>query len=115
MTAVKGEMPADWREKMSDTTQLKLPDDIEDVTGSLKVVLGAGGANGLSVADVRIRMRIMDKLDRLEEVASCVVWLTKEELTVLKSAWDNFRFGGAHADIVKMDDAINEAMASVLG
>lgn len=93
-----------------DNKQLNLTDGAsgEKLTTAklLAIVMGSQPADGLTIADMRSRLTILNKL----EAANGTIELNKDELTTVAAAYRAYRFAMLHADLVGVDDALEKAI-----
>ncbi len=69
----------------------------------IKVCLGSAPQTGMTIAQMRERMKIMDKFDKKSDK----VQLEDMEVAVIKNAISAFPFPTSHKHLLEMEDYIN--------
>lgn len=72
-------------------------------------VLGVSPVKAITVAEVRARSKILDKLD---EPVGEVFQLTEAEWTLLKQCIETFGFSIAHSKLVRVFDDVDNAVST---
>ncbi len=94
-----------------DNKQLSITDgaDGEKLTTAklLAIVMGSQPGDGLTIADMRLRLVILNKLEQ----ANSKIELEKNELKTVISAYRSYRFAFLHPDLVAIDDELEKAIS----
>ena len=91
---------------------IKVPSLIENVSGQtvIKTVIATAGPQGMNVGQMRMAMKILDKVDNLH--ADGVIELQDEEYNYLKQRFNTFPFGIVNPAIIDLADRIEAAPTS---
>lgn len=84
----------------------------EEIKKILKGVLGSSPHKNISIAEMRVRVKIMDTIDG---AANGVLLIEDSDHDVLKDALENFPWGAANKTLLGMIDAILQAETVTVG
>lgn len=70
----------------------------------LLLTINVAPQQGFSISDIRERLTISNKIDLAKDG---VIELTTQELTLIKTSFDGFKWSTVHKNLVELSDILN--------